>query len=196
MGSMSDKENPGPENIKAVSPSHPLNRSDQIVRRLRAGVRDPVVEIGQDRPFPVLEGGQESAKGRPDLRIEACVPFLVSTGRLRPGGGLIDVVELLLRLVSLDQNLEILAPFVQALSLDLVQLRKPLQKNMAIAHQGSPLLGRKRPSHGLPESVQGGVGHLQNMELVHDDGDPRQGLPDGVLVGTPHVDGHAPDPSL
>ena len=67
---------------------------------------------------------------------------------------------------------------------------------MAIPHEGPPFLGMKRCPHGLPESVQGGVGHLQDMELVHDDGNPRQGLPDGVLVGTPHVDGHAPDPSL
>ena len=34
------------------------------------------------------------------------------------------------------------------------------------------------------------------MELVHDDGNPGQGVPDGVLIRTPHVDGHASDPFL
>ena len=67
---------------------------------------------------------------------------------------------------------------------------------MAIPHEGPPFLGMKRCPHGLPESIQCGVGHLQNMELVHDDGDPRQRLPNGFLVGPPHIDGHAPDPPL
>ena len=65
---------------------------------------------------------------------------------------------------------------------------------MAIPHEGAPFLGMKRSAHGLPESIQGRVGHLQNMEFVHDYGDPGQGLPNGILVGTPHVDGHASDP--
>ena len=67
---------------------------------------------------------------------------------------------------------------------------------MAIPHERSPFLGMKRCPHGLPESIQCGVGHLQNMELVHDDGDPRQGLPNGFLVGPPHINDHAPDPPL
>lgn len=32
------------------------------------------------------------------------------------------------------------------------------------------------------------------MEFVHDDGDPGQGFPDGILIRIPHVDGHASDP--
>ena len=67
---------------------------------------------------------------------------------------------------------------------------------MAIPHERSPFLGMKRCPHGLPESIQCGVGHLQNMELVHDDGNPGQGLPDGILIGSPHVDGHTPDSSF
>ena len=34
------------------------------------------------------------------------------------------------------------------------------------------------------------------MELVHDDGDSGQCLPNGILIGPPHVDGHAPDPTF
>ena len=146
---MPDEQDPGPENVETVPSPHPLDRPDQVVRRLRAGVRDPVVEIGQYRILPILESRQEWAKGGPDLRIETGVPFLVSSNRLRPGGSLVDVVEPLLRLVSLDQDREVRAPFVQPLSLNLVQVRRPLQKDMTIPHEGPPLLGRKRSSHGL-----------------------------------------------
>ena len=193
---MPDEQDPGPEDVEAVSPSHPLNRPDQVVRRLRAGIRDPVLEIGQDRSFPVMKGCQEGAKSGPDLRIETGVPFPVSFLSIGSGGGLVDVVEPLLRPVGLGQGRKVPAPFVQSLSLDLVQVLKPLQKDMAIPHEGSPFLGMKRCPHGLPESIQCGVGHLQNMELVHDDGNSRQGLPSGVLIGPPHIDGHAPDPPL
>ncbi len=36
MGSMPDEQDPGPEHVEAVSPSHPLDGPDQIVRRFRA----------------------------------------------------------------------------------------------------------------------------------------------------------------
>ena len=193
---MPDEQDSGPEHVEAVPSSHPLNGPDQVVRRLRAGVRDPVIEIGQDRPLPVLEGCQERAKSRPDLRIESGVPFLVSFLGIGSGEGLVDVVEPLLRLVNLDQDREVLAPFLQAFYLDPVQVREPLQEDMPIPHEGAPFLGMERSPYGLSEGIQGGVGHLQDRKLVHDDGNPGQGFPDGLLIRTPHVEDHAPDPPL
>ena len=190
------EQDPGSEHVEAVASSHPLNRPDEVVGRFRTGVRDPVVEKGQDRPLPVMEGRQERTKSGPDLRIKTGVPFFVSFCGFGPGGCLVDVVEPLLRLVSLGQDWEVPAPFLKALFLDLVQVRRPLEEEMAIPHEGSPFLGGKSSSHGLSEGVQGGVGHFHDMELVHDDGDPEQGVPDGILVRTPHVEDHTPDSSF
>ncbi len=107
MGSMTHEQNSGPEHVEAVASSHPLNRPDEVVGRFRAGVRDPVVEIGQDRPLPVMEGRQERDKSGPDLMIKTFVPFFVSFCGFGTGGGLVEVEEPLLRLVRSGQDREV-----------------------------------------------------------------------------------------
>jgi hypothetical protein len=101
----------------------------------------------------------------------------------------VEGVERLLDRVGGLEARDVLQPAVEFEPLHIGQPAHPLEQEVAGPHQLAPAADRLLPANGLADHVEPVIGHANDVELVHHDGDllAKYRL-SGLLVGRPHVD--------
>jgi len=186
------KQDASPQHVEAVAPACPVNLLSNPVQRLGVGVRDGVLEEGQNLLPPVLHGGEQDL----EVRFQP-LRHLGGVGIKGSGGfvlrHLVDGVEGLLQPIGVSQLGFVVQPHVPVEALLLAQpggahVQNVLGLEPVPAH--ASLAGLLEPDADPLHAV---VRHPDHVELVHHQGDTGHHEVRHLAVRAPHVGGHALD---